>query len=89
MHKNEILQDIEKSRCIGVTGIVVGVGALAVAVVNACRADWDASTICALSGVFSTVMGALNLKYARDARARLEEYRKKHLGESRYRTWIY
>ena len=89
MHKNEILQDIEKSRSIGVTGIAVGVGALAVAVVNACRADWDASTICALSGVFSTVMGALNLKYARDARARLEEYRQKHLGESRYPPWSY
>lgn len=89
MHKNEILQNIEKSRCIGIAGITVGVGALAVAVVNACRADWDVSTICALSGVFSTAMGALNLKNARDARARLEEYRQKHLGESRYRTWIY
>lgn len=89
MNKNEILQDIEKSRRIGVTGIVVGVGALAVAVVNACRADWDVSTICALSGVFSAAMGALNLKYARHARVRLEEYRQKHLGESRYRTWIW
>ena len=45
MNPNEILQDIEKSRCIGVTGIAVGVGALAVAVVNACRADWHSSLL--------------------------------------------
>lgn len=72
-----IENNAEASRFIGTAGVVMGVGALAVAVVNACQKNWDVMAICALAGAFSTALGAWNLVNARDTYARLQELRRK------------
>ena len=72
-----IKKKADRSCLIGSAGVGVGVGALAVAVVNACQNHMDAATICMLTGVFSTVVGGMNLANARTMYARLHCLRTK------------
>lgn len=66
-------KDAAWSREIGAMGVVFGVGALAVALYNVCTQDYDLAAICAVSGAFSTVVGAMNLNNARKSFARAKE----------------
>ena len=66
-------KDAALSREIGAMGVVFGVGTLAVALYNVCTQDYDLAAICAVSGVFSTVVGAMNLNNARKTFARAKE----------------
>lgn len=66
-------KDAAWSREIGAIGVVAGVGALAVALYNVCTQDYDLAAICAVSGAFSTVVGAMNLNNARKSFARAKE----------------
>lgn len=81
-----IENNAEVSRFVGTAGVVMGVGALAVAVVNACQKNWDVTAMCALAGAFSTALGAWNLVNARDTYARLQELRRGRF-EGWYHDW--
>lgn len=77
-----IKKNADRSCLIGSAGVGVGVGALAVAVVNACQNHMDAATICMLTGVFSTVVGGMNLSNAKILNAKLHALRtRKHIEE--------
>lgn len=77
-----IKKNADRSCLIGSAGVGVGVGALAVAVVNACQNHMDAATICMLTGVFSTVVGGMNLSNAKILNAKLHALRtKKNIDE--------
>ena len=65
----------DAARTIGVMGVVAGVGALAIALCNVCSKDFDIASICAVSGAFSTVVGAMNLNDARKSFARAKKLR--------------
>ena len=70
-----IKKNADRSCLIGSAGVGVGVGALAVAVVNACQNHMDVATICMLRGVFSTVVGGMNLANAKILNAKLHALR--------------
>ena len=72
-----VKKEAYKSYAIGGVGVTVGIGALAVAIVNACQNHMDAATICMLTGVFSTVVGGMNLSNAKILNAKLHALRTK------------
>lgn len=74
-------KDAALSREIGAMGVVAGVGALAVALYNVCTKDYDLAAICAVSGAFSTLVGAMNLNNARKTFARAKEVYNKQFEE--------
>lgn len=89
--ENKMIEDIENtagaSRFIGTVGVVMGAGAVAVALVNACQEQWGMATVCALAGAFSATVGTINLKNARDTFARVQELRNKQLAERWGHDW--
>lgn len=72
-----VKKEAYKSYAIGGVGVTVGVGALAVAIVDACQGHWDVASISALTGVLSAVAGGMNLANSRILDAKLHCLRTK------------
>ena len=81
-------KDAALSREIGAIGVVAGVGALAVALYNVCTKDYDLAAICAVSGAFSTLVGAMNLNNARKSFARAKKLRETMYDECWTDPWV-
>ncbi|MBQ4070604.1 MAG: hypothetical protein IJD52_04525 [Alphaproteobacteria bacterium] len=63
------------SKAVGIAGCAMGGIAMMVAIVNACKANYDWTILSSVAGGFSVFLGIANIRCARDTEKHLKELR--------------